>query len=31
MPASIDVMQNDDLRDRFERWWATPTTPALDR
>jgi 4-hydroxyphenylacetate 3-monooxygenase len=31
MPASIDVIQDDGLRERFERWWATPTTPALDR
>jgi 4-hydroxyphenylacetate 3-monooxygenase len=31
MPASLDVMQDAALRDRFERWWATPSTPALDR
>ena len=31
MPASVDVMQDAALRDRFERWWRTPNTPALDR
>jgi 4-hydroxyphenylacetate 3-monooxygenase len=31
MPASVDVMQDATLRDRFERWWRTPTTTALDR
>jgi 4-hydroxyphenylacetate 3-monooxygenase len=31
MPASLDVMQDDALRDRFERWWKTPATPAFDR
>jgi 4-hydroxyphenylacetate 3-monooxygenase len=31
MPASLDVMRDGDLRDRFERWWRTPASPALDR
>jgi 4-hydroxyphenylacetate 3-monooxygenase len=31
MPASVDVMQDPELRDRFERWWRTPATQALGR
>ena len=31
MPASIDVMTDDALRDTFERWWKTPSIEALDR
>lgn len=31
MPASIDVVQDPELRDRFERWWATPTLDAARR
>jgi 4-hydroxyphenylacetate 3-monooxygenase len=31
MPASLDVMQDPALRDRFERWWKTPATAAVER
>ena len=31
MPASVDVVQDAALRDRFERWWSTPSIEALDR
>ena len=31
MPASIDVMSDKDLRDRFERWWKTASIEAPDR
>ncbi len=31
MPASIDVMTDDVLRDRFERWWKTASIEAVDR
>ena len=31
MPASIDLMRDDALRDTFERWWKTPSIAALDR
>ena len=31
MPASIDVMTDDTLRDRFERWWKTPSIEAVER
>jgi len=31
MPASVDFMANPDLRDRFERWWKTPSIDALPR
>jgi 4-hydroxyphenylacetate 3-monooxygenase len=31
MPAGLDVMEDAVLRDRFERWWATPATPAVQR
>jgi 4-hydroxyphenylacetate 3-monooxygenase len=31
MPASLDVMTDATLRDRFERWWKTPSIGAVDR
>jgi 4-hydroxyphenylacetate 3-monooxygenase len=31
MPASIDVVTDEGLRDRFERWWKTPTIEAVER
>ncbi|HTS41102.1 MAG TPA: 4-hydroxyphenylacetate 3-hydroxylase N-terminal domain-containing protein [Xanthobacteraceae bacterium] len=31
MPSSIDVMSDDGLRDRFERWWKTASIEAVDR
>lgn len=31
MPASIDVIDDPVLRDRFERWWGTPTLDANRR
>ena len=31
MPASIDVMTDEALRDTFERWWKTPSIEAVDR
>ncbi len=31
MPASIDVMEDDALRDTFERWWKTPSIEAVER
>ena len=31
MPASIDVMQDAALRDRFEKWFGTPTVDAVNR
>jgi 4-hydroxyphenylacetate 3-monooxygenase len=31
MPASIDVMADETLRDTFERWWKTPSIAATDR
>jgi 4-hydroxyphenylacetate 3-monooxygenase len=31
MPASIDVMTDDALRNRFERWWKTPSIEAVER
>lgn len=31
MPASIDLLADPELRDRFERWWRTPATDALRR
>jgi 4-hydroxyphenylacetate 3-monooxygenase len=31
MPASIEVMRDADLRQRFERWWRTPQTPSVER
>jgi 4-hydroxyphenylacetate 3-monooxygenase len=32
IPASVDVLWADaGLRDRFERWWKTPSIEALPR
>ena len=31
MPGSATVMDDPRLRDRFERWWASPTQGALER
>jgi 4-hydroxyphenylacetate 3-monooxygenase len=31
MPASIDVVTDPALRDRFERWWKTPAIEAAER
>ena len=31
MPASIDVVTDPALRERFERWWKTPTIEAAER
>jgi 4-hydroxyphenylacetate 3-monooxygenase len=31
MPASIDVLSDADLRDRFERWWKTASIGAVER
>ena len=31
MPASIDLVADPQLKDRFERWWSTSSMPALDR
>src|SRR5690606_1237655 len=31
MPASIDVLQDEALRERFEKWWKTPSIEATDR
>ena len=31
MPASVDVLSDPALRDRFERWWKTPSIGALPR
>jgi 4-hydroxyphenylacetate 3-monooxygenase len=31
MPASIDVLNDDALRDRFERWWKTASIDAIER
>lgn len=31
MPASIDVLSDEVLRDRFERWWKTASIEALER
>src|SRR6266446_5760527 len=31
MPASIDLVADPELKDRFERWWRTSSMPALDR
>jgi 4-hydroxyphenylacetate 3-monooxygenase len=31
MPASIGVLENAALRRRFEQWWGTATSPALQR
>jgi 4-hydroxyphenylacetate 3-monooxygenase len=31
MPASIGVLSDPALKDRFERWWRTPSMEAVDR
>lgn len=31
MPASIDVVTDAALSDRFERWWKTPSIEAVER
>ncbi len=31
MPASIDVLTDQAMRDTFERWWKTPSVEAADR
>jgi 4-hydroxyphenylacetate 3-monooxygenase len=31
MPASIDLVSDPELKDRFERWWGTSTMAAFDR
>jgi 4-hydroxyphenylacetate 3-monooxygenase len=31
MPASVGVLENPALRSRFEQWWGTTTSPALQR
>jgi 4-hydroxyphenylacetate 3-monooxygenase len=31
MPASIDLVTDSELKDRFERWWGTAEMAALDR
>ncbi len=31
MPASIDILADPSLKDRFERWWRTPSMEALSR
>jgi 4-hydroxyphenylacetate 3-monooxygenase len=31
MPASADVLEEPDLKDRFERWWKTPSIDAVRR
>jgi 4-hydroxyphenylacetate 3-monooxygenase len=31
MPASIDVVTDAALRERFERWWKTPSIEAVER
>ncbi len=31
MPASIDVMTDNTLRNTFERWWKTPSIEAVER
>lgn len=31
MPASVDVLEQPELRRRFEQWWGTPTISALER
>ncbi len=31
MPASIDVLTDDTMRDRFERWWKTASIDAVTR
>src|SRR6516162_8687357 len=29
MPASIDLVADPELKDRFERWWGTSSMPAI--
>jgi 4-hydroxyphenylacetate 3-monooxygenase len=31
MPASIDVLGDETLRDTFQRWWKTPSIEAVER
>jgi 4-hydroxyphenylacetate 3-monooxygenase len=31
MPASIDLVTDPELRERFERWWSTPALAAAER
>jgi 4-hydroxyphenylacetate 3-monooxygenase len=31
MPASVSVLENPALRRRFEQWWGTATSPAIQR
>jgi 4-hydroxyphenylacetate 3-monooxygenase len=31
MPASIDVVTDPELKNRFDRWWKTPSIAAVDR
>lgn len=31
MPADVSVMQDEALREQFEKYWQTPQMPALDR
>jgi len=31
MPASIDVLENPALRDKFERWWKSPGMASVER
>src|SRR3979409_2005566 len=31
MPASIDLVADPELKERFERWWSTPALHAVDR
>ena len=31
MPASIDVVTDEGLRETFERWWKTPSIEAIER
>lgn len=31
MPASIDLVTDPELKERFERWWSTPALAAVDR
>jgi len=31
MPASIDVLSDEAMRDTFQRWWKTPSIEAVER
>jgi 4-hydroxyphenylacetate 3-monooxygenase len=31
MPASIDVLDDPNLRDKFERWWKSPDANSVER